>query len=327
MPVVLVFTTGGTIASRLDPATGSVVPAVSPEALLSTAPALRGVAEVRVEELALESSWNVSLPMLAGWARRIREVLAGGGVDGAVVTHGTDTLEETAFALDLVCDGPEPVVVTGAMRNASETAPDGPGNLLAAARVATDPRARGRGALVVFGDEAHAARRVTKTHTTALGTFRSPWHAPVARLDPAGIAWTPSEPRLPPLPPAEPELRVHLVKMALGADPFLLRAAPDAGARGVVIEGSGAGNVAGTWEPGVEALVRAGVPVVLTSRTGGGRVLATYGAPGGGARLARLGVIPAGDLSGPKARVALSLALGAGMDAAAVRAWFARAVA
>jgi L-asparaginase len=326
MPVVQVFTTGGTIASRYDPATRSVVPAVSPEALLSTAPALREVAEVRVEELALESSWNVTLPMVGRWARRIREVLAGGGVDGAVVTHGTDTLEETAFALDLLCDGAPPVVVTGAMRNASETGPDGPGNLLAAARVAADPAARGRGALVVLGDEAHAARRVTKTHTTAPGTFRSPWHAPVARLDPAGIAWEPPAPRLPPLPPAEPEERVHLVKMALGADPLLLRAALDGGARGVVIEGSGAGNVAGGWEPAVEALLAAGVPVVLTSRTGGGRVVPAYGAPGGGARLARLGVILGGDLSGPKARVALAFALGGGMDLGAVRGWFARAV-
>jgi len=324
--VVQVFTTGGTIASRIDPRTGAAVPAVDAKALVAMVPGLQEIAELRVEELALESSWNVTLPMLAGWARRIRAVLAAGDVAGAVVTHGTDTLEETAFALDLLCDGPSPVVVTGAMRNASEPGPDGPRNLLAAVRVAADPGARGRGALVVLNDEAHAARHVTKSHTTALGTFRSPWHGPAATLDSAGVRWGPSAPRPPPLPPCEPEPRVHLVKMALGLDPLLLRAVLEGGGRGLVVEGSGAGNVWGAWEPALDALVAAGIPVVLTSRTGGGRVVPAYGAPGGGSRLAARGLILGGELSGPKARIALAFALGSGLDAAGVRAWFARLV-
>lgn len=329
MGIVHVFTTGGTIASRVDPRTGAAVPAVDAEALLATAPAVRDVAELRVEALALESSWNVTLPMVAAWARRVRAVLAGPEVAGAVVTHGTDTLEETAFALDLLCDGPAPVVVTGAMRNASETGPDGPRNLLAAVRVAADPRARGRGALVVLNDEAHAARHVTKTHTSALGTFRSPGAGPAAVLDARGIQWAPPAPRPPPLPrpDPEPEPRVYLVKMALGLDALLVRAVLEGGGRGLVVEGSGAGNVWGEWEPALEALVAAGVPVVLTSRTGQGRVVPAYGAPGGGSRLAARGLVLGGELSGPKARVALAFALGAGLDADGVREWFARLVA
>src|SRR5512141_1629929 len=125
MAIVQVLTTGGTSASRIVPATGAVVPAVGADELLAQVPALGELATLRVEELALLSSWNVTPLHVARWARRVRELLADPAVSGAVVTHGTDTLEETAFALDLLCDGGAPVVVTGAMRNASEPGPDG----------------------------------------------------------------------------------------------------------------------------------------------------------------------------------------------------------
>jgi L-asparaginase len=323
MPIVHLFTTGGTIASRPDPATGAAVPVVRPDELLAQVPGLRDVAEVRVEGLALESSWNVTPDLVARWARRIREVLADGTVSGAVVTHGTDTLEETAFALDLSSESAAPIVLTGAMRNAAQPGPDGPRNLLAAVRVAADPGARGIGALVVMNDEVHAARHVTKAHSTALAAFRSPGLGPVATVD-EGVWWRWRPERVPNLPPCDPEPRVYLVKMAAGMDSLLLRAILEGGGRGVVIEGSGAGNVYAAWEDAVEALLAARVPVVLTTRTGGGRVLPAYGAPGGGRRLAEMGVIRGGDLSGPKARLALMFALGAGLDLDAVRAWFGR---
>ena len=322
MAIVQVITTGGTIASRVDPATGAVVPAVRAEELLAQVPALSDVAEVRFEEFGLTSSWNVTPAQVAKWARRIREILASGAVAGVVVTHGTDTLEETAFALDLLWDGAAPIVLTGAMRNPSETGPDGPRNLYGAVRVAADPGARDLGVLAVLHDEVHAARAVTKSHTTALDAFSSPRLGPVASIE-ASSWWRWRPERGPHLPQCEPEPAVYLVKMAAGMDPLPLRALVDGGARGVVIEGSGAGNVYGEWEAPLRALLERGVPVVLTSRTGAGRVLPAYGGAGGGRHLVELGVIPAGDLSGPKARIALMLALGAGLDGPGVRELFA----
>ncbi|XXX81640.1 asparaginase [Sorangium sp. So ce134] len=324
MPRVHLVTTGGTIASRVDPQTGAAVPAVRAEELLAGVPALGRVAEIAVTEVCLESSWNLGPDRIAEIARAARDLQADPEVTGVVVTHGTDTLEETAFALDLLLDGDTPVVLTGAMRDASTAGADGPRNLVSAARVAVEPAARGLGVLVAMNDEIHAARWVMKTHTTALGTFASPGAGPLGSVDGEGVRIHARPARTPRLPPAAPEPRVYLVKMASGMDDLLLRALLDARARGVVIEGSGAGNVCGSWEGAIAALVQAGVPVVLSSRCPGGRVTPTYGAPGGGRRLRDLGAIAAGALSGPKARLALMFALGAGLDAAGLRAYFHR---
>ncbi|AGP36654.1 asparaginase [Sorangium cellulosum] len=324
MPRLHLVTTGGTIASRVDPQTGAAVPAVRAEELVAGVPALGRVAEIAVTELCLESSWNLGPDRIAEVARAARALQADPEVAGVVVTHGTDTLEETAFGLDLLLDGDTPVVLTGAMRDASTAGADGPRNLVSAARVAVAPAARGLGVLVAMNDEIHAARWVMKTHTTAFGTFASPGAGPLGAVDGEGVRVFARPARTPQLPLASPEPRVYLVKVASGMDDLLLRALLDARARGVVIEGSGAGNVCGSWEGAIAALVQAGIPVVLSSRCPGGRVTPTYGAPGGGRRLEGLGVIAAGALSGPKARLALMFALGAGLDAAGLRAYFDR---
>jgi L-asparaginase len=322
-----IVTTGGTIASRVDPATGAAVPAVRAADLLALVPGLGQLAEVRTTEFCLESSWNITPAMMGELARTVRERQADPGTAGVVVTHGTDTLEETAFALDLLLPAETPVVLTGAMRNASLPGADGPRNLLGAVRVAADPAARGLGPLVVMSDEAHAARHVTKTHSSALDTFRSPGAGAVGRIDSLGLSvrWRPRRP--PALPIAAPEPRVHLLECAAGADPAPLRAALGTGAKGLVVAGSGAGNVHRDWEEPIREAVAAGLPVVLTTRCGAGRVLPEYGAPGGGAVLHRLGVVPGGELSGRKARIALMFALGAGLDLPAIRSYFAALVA
>ena len=321
-PPVHIITTGGTIASRIDPATGAAVPVVRADELLAQVPALAEVADLRVTEFGLISSWNMTPALMAELARTVQATQAERPGTGVVITHGTDTLEETAFVLDLLLDAPAPVVLTGAMRNPSQPAPDGPRNLLAAVRVAAAPAARDLGVVVVLNDEIHAARYVTKTHTTALSTFASPGVGPVGLVDDEGawLRWRPN--RLPCLPLSSPEPRVYLVKMAAGMDDLLLQAVRRAGGRGVVIEGSGAGNVYEGWQEAIRALVAAGVPVVLVSRCGGGRVVGAYGGPGGGQTLRSLGIIPAGDLTGPKARLALMFALGAGLGPEALRAYF-----
>src|SRR5205085_11930624 len=168
MPIVQIITTGGTIAHNIDPATGAALPTLKGEELVAEVPALADVAQVRVVEFGLLQSWNMTPALAADLARRVRDALADPEVTGVVVAHGTDTMEETAFALDLVLDTPRPVVLTGAMRNPSQPGPDGPRNVVSAAHVATDPAARDLGVLVVLNDEIHAARYVTK------GTPR-PW--------------------------------------------------------------------------------------------------------------------------------------------------------
>jgi L-asparaginase len=323
---VEIVTTGGTIASRIDPATRAAVPAVGAADLVALVPQLGEIATLRTTEFCLESSWNVTPAMVGELARRVAGLLAEPDTAGAVVTHGTDTMEETAFALDLLVADEGPVVLTGAMRNASLPGADGPRNLLGAVRVAAHPEARGLGTLVVMNDEVHAARHVTKTHSSALGAFASPSAGPVGRIDSLGLSvrWRPRRP--PRLPLVAPESRVHLLECAAGADPLPLRAVLAAGARGVVVAGSGAGNVHRDWEGPIGQAVESGIPVVLVTRCGAGRVLPEYGAPGGGRRLHDMGVVPGGDLSGRKARIALMLALGAGFDPRAVRAYFAALV-
>lgn len=318
---IQIITTGGTIGSRVDPATGGAVPAVSAEELVALTPGLLEIGEMRAREFGRLQSWNIGPQRMVELANVVAEALRDDAVAGAVVTHGSDTMEETAFALDLLVDSDKPVVVTGAMRNASEPGFDGPRNLLAAARVAASAAARGRGTLVVMNDEIHAARFVTKTHTTAFQTFASPEAGAIGIIDDA-VRFRYVLARMPTLQVRSAEPRVQLVKMVAGADDLILGALLAARVAGVVIEGSGAGNVADVWHDPIAALLDAGIPVVLVSRCLAGRVVPAYGGRGGGRTIHALGVIDGGWLSGPKARVALALALGAGMAPDEVDAFF-----
>ncbi len=324
MPTVHLITTGGTIASRVDPLTGAATPAIDANELVASVPQLSAIADIEVTAFSQLASWNMTPTLLAELARTVRSRLAEPHVAGVVVTHGTDTMEESAFALDLVLDSDKPVVFTGAMRNASQPFPDGPRNLLAATQVAVHPAARGLGVVVVMHDEVHAASSVTKMHTTALNAFASPHGGPLGIIDDAGL-WLRQVPlRLPQIRLVDPAPNVYLLKFAAGMDDLLLHAVLNAGARGVVLEASGAGNVYQEWEASIAALVERGVPVVIVSRTGGGRVVPAYGGPGGGKTIEKLGVIFGGDLLGLQARLVLMFALGAGWTHNQMRAYFAQ---
>jgi L-asparaginase len=318
----VVVTTGGTIASRVDEA-GAVVPLVTGAELLDLVPGLDEVAKVELVDFAQLPSWNLEPDVLLQLARRTDELLAGGAA-GVVVTQGTDTLEETAYLLDLTVQSRRPVVVTGAMRNNSELGADGPRNLYNAVRVAADPAAAGRGVLVVFNEEIHAAREVTKTHSFNVSTFRSPYAGPIGYTDTAGVVFTRRPEPTPKLAPTSLAQDVYLLKMALGIGDRLVRCCVQAAVDGIVIEGTGLGHVPGKVVPAIRSAVDAGIPVVLTSRTFAGRVLPLYGSPGGGQELREAGVIFAGDLSGHKARLELMAALGAGLRGEKLRARFQR---
>lgn len=324
MSRVHILATGGTIASRTDPATGAVVPAVTAEELVASVPELADVAEVTVDEVARVSSWDITLETMADLARRVTD-LAGSDdpPDGFVVTHGTDTMEETAFALDILCEVEQPIVVTGAMRPADHAEADGPANLVDACRVAVAEDAMGPGTFVVTAGEIHAARHVTKAHTTRADAFASPGIGPVGTIDGGDVKIAARPERAPKIPLVEPSADVHLVTSVAGLDPRVLSLFGELGARGVVLTGTGSGNVPGRCVPAVRDLLAAGTVVVLASRCGSGPVQPVYGGEGGGATLVDLGVAPAGILSGPKARVALAFALGAGWERDRSALWLA----
>ncbi|MBA2575107.1 MAG: asparaginase [Euzebyaceae bacterium] len=323
---LLVLATGGTIASRLDEH-GAVVPAVAPADLLAAVPGLDALGPLEVEEVARVNGWNIDPATMVRVAERARAALLGGGVDGVVVTHGTDTVEETLYLTDLLAGEATDrgaIAFACAMRSGSDVAADGPRNLLHAAVVAAAPAARGRGALLCVNDEIHAARWVTKTDTTNVSTFRSPPAGPVGAIERGRPRFFLDTPARPPRG-GDVDLDVALLKAYSGMGDRLLRHLVDGDVSGVVIEGTGAGNVPGALVPAIERAIGSGVPVVIASRCWTGRTVPIYGGPGGGVTLDGLGVIRSNGLNGPKARLALMVALGVTRDLDGLRAWFADA--
>jgi L-asparaginase len=309
---VAVFSLGGTISSVKSGGKG-VEPTLTGEALVSDVPEIAEVAEVSALSFRQAASGELTLDDLVELASEI-EGSIDEGASGAVITQGTDTIEETSFALDLLVDRDAPVVVTGAMRNPTLPGADGPANLLASIQVASSEVARGLGAVVVLNDEIHAARFVRKTHTSNPATFRS---------DPVGpVGWV-SEgvPRVVLRPVGRHKIKlseeardrpVALHTASLGDDGRVLATLEDLGYAGLVIEAMGGGHVPSVMVEALEDLAGR-MPVVLASRTGGGEVLrATYGFVGSEMDLLERGLIYAGPLDGLKARLFLALLLRSG---------------
>jgi L-asparaginase len=298
---------------RPDPGTGKLVPALRPQELVEMLE-WPDAPELEIDDFARVPSFDVHGELALSLARRVREHVAR-EVDAIVVTHGTDTMEESVYVIDrlLPPDSP-PVVLTGAQRGASERDTDGPRNLRAAIRVAAAPAARGRGAMIVFAGEIHAAREARKVNTIAVRAFASPGYGPIGIVDGEHVVFQRRPDRRPPLPdPAGPLPRVDLIRLHAGSDSLFLRASVGAGAAAIVLEGTGRGNANDQVVAGVRQAVEAGVPVVVASRCVEGRVEPVYGR-GGGRDLAEAGAVFAGDLAGPKVRVLLQLALAGGVS-------------
>lgn len=316
-PRLAVASLGGTITMTAGEKPAGVTPALTAAELLGTVPSLAEIADVRAGTLAKEPGASLGFADVFGALEWAGEAVAG-GADGVVLVQGTDTIEETAYLMDLHWDRPEPLVVTGAMRPPQQPGADGPANLLAAALTATAPSSRGLGALVVLNDQVHAAVRVRKRDTTAVEAFDSAPFGPLARIHEGHVTYANRPRPWPAIPRTERAHvpRVALLETCLGDDGELLRLVADAGHDGIVICGFGAGHVsAGMADVVSTAAVR--MPVVLASRTGAGTVLGgTYGFAGSERDLLARGVIPAGWLDGRKARVLLwsLLATGAPPD-------------
>jgi L-asparaginase len=321
-PRLLVLSLGGTI-TMVPSDSGGITPELGAAELVASVPALGDVAEIEARSPFRLPSPSLTPGNLVEIARAIEEGFAS-GFDGAVVIQGTDTIEESAFILDLLVGGEKPVVVTGAMRGADAPGADGPANLLAAARVAAAPEARGLGSLAVLNYDIHAARFVQKSHTTLPSAFSSSLVGPLGAVVEGRTCFFVRVSRAPTLPSSDgPPAPVALVKWAMGDDGRLLSALPGLGYAGLVVEGMGAGHVPADAAPILGALAGK-IPIVLASRAMTGPVFTrTYGYPGSEIDLIARNLVPAGYLSGLKARLLLGLILRSKVDRSEIATVFA----
>ena len=298
---------------RHDALVGGAVPALSGRDIVAATRGIEEVADVVVEEWGAFPGPHMTVERMWALRNRIAEHAARPDVDGVVVTHGTDTLEESAYLNARTIAPEKPIVFTGAMRTASELGWDGPSNLIDAVRVAATTESRGYGVMVSLSGRVFAGLDVTKAHTYLLDAFESPGLGPIGVIDDEEVIFRRALPPAPPLlvPPA-PALPIDIVPSFAGADGRLLDAARQ-DALGIVIAAMGRGNVPPAMVPAIERSIASGKPVVISSRGLRGRVGRTYGYVGGGRRLHDLGAIFAGSRRPQQARIELSLALGAGV--------------
>lgn len=309
MKKIILISTGGTIAMRFDQEKQGLVPAVSGAELIEAVPELSAELPLEVIEFSNIPSPHMTPTRMLALAKEIDRLATDDTVAGFVITHGTDTVEETAYLLDLTLNTTKPVCLTAAMRSGGETSADGPKNILTAVRTASDKAASEMGVLVVMNEEIHAARSVTKTHSANPHAFTSPAWGALGYADEDRIVWR-----------ARPFMREHidtdtlaenvyLVKMATGQDDLLLRCLIEKRVSGIIVEGFGRGNIPPVCREALIDAVQAGIPVILTTRVHAGRVLDIYGYEGGAADLIRHGIILAGDLTAQQARLKLMCAL------------------
>jgi L-asparaginase len=255
-------------------------------------------------------------------AKKTREALADDEIAGVLITHGTDTMEETAYFLDLVIDGKKPVVLTGSQIPAVEPGSDGPRNLMDAVRSATSEKTHELGTIIAFNGELHCSREAFKSHTSAVETFRS-LYGPLGVVDGNDVIIF----RRPTIreyhPISRVTARVDLIKMATDVDRRFFDASIDSGIDGIVIEATGRGHVTKSSLPGLNRAIQSGIPVVVASRCVYGRAFPAYGGfDGSGTYLRNLGAIYAGDLSGQKARIKLVVLLSETRDKAKIQEAF-----
>ncbi|TMA24746.1 MAG: asparaginase [Deltaproteobacteria bacterium] len=313
LPVVRLIATGGTIAMKIDPVKKAPVPAISGEDLLATVPEIAQVARMEVQNLSNVPSDYMDPDRWVQLHKAVGEALTRPEVAGVIVSHGTDTLEETAWFLDLTVESDKPVVLIGAQRNASEKDFDGPRNLFNAARICVAPGARRMGAMIALNNQINAAREAVKTHTSDVETFKSGDFGLLGMADNDRVVFyrAPLRRQHVALRLADGQHlpRVDIVAMYGGADGALVRAAVAAGAKGLVIQALGWGNMNVPMFEAVKEQIAKGIPVVITTRVWNGRVLPTYGFEGGGKTLQQAGAVFADNLSPQKARILLMLAL------------------
>jgi L-asparaginase len=308
MKKILIIHTGGTISMSEDVNTGAVRPGEYNPLTLNTK-SLHNLANIIVEEPFNLPSPHITTNEMFTLRTIIESHFNLNQIDGVVITHGTDTLEETAYFLDLTVQVNIPIVITGAMRSSNEIGSDGLYNLMESIRVASSTASKDKGVLVVLNDEIHTARSVTKTHTSNVGTFQSPQTGPIGIITKKGIIFHSTPTIRESYNISGITKRVALTKAFAGMDSTTFYAICDMGYDGVVIEALGQGNLPPACLEGLKQLISHQIPVVLVSRCFNGIVEDIYGYEGGGKNLKDLGCIFSNGLNGPKARLKLLIAL------------------
>lgn len=320
MKHLLVIHTGGTISMSQDQSNKVVTNDINPISMHQDV--INQYAQI--DEL---NPFNVPSPhMTIQHVKQLKDIILEAVTnkyyDSFVITHGTDTLEETAFLLDLILGIEQPVVITGAMRSSNEIGSDGLYNYISAIRVASDEKARHKGVMVVFNDEIHTARNVTKTHTSNTNTFQSPNHGPLGVLTKDRVQFHHMPYRQQALENVNDKLNVPLVKAYMGMPGDIFSFYSREGIDGMVIEALGQGNIPPSALEGIQQLVSLNIPIVLVSRSFNGIVSPTYAYDGGGYQLAQQGFIFSNGLNGPKARLKLLVALSNNLDKAEIKSYF-----
>ncbi|MGL5712718.1 MAG: asparaginase [Paraclostridium sp.] len=307
--VAIVFT-GGTISMTVDEKVGAAIPSLSGEQIMAMVTNIDKVADIEIYNFDEIPGPHITPERMMELKNYINNILENDSITGVIVTHGTDSLEETAYFLDLTLNTSKPVIVTGAMRSSSELGYDGPSNLAAAVCTAISDEAYNKGVLVVLSNEVLLASEATKTNTLTLNTFKSLSCGPLGIVDGDQLVLSRNIVNKQFIDTDSVVSEVALIKSCVGMDEAFIKFAVDQGFKGIVIEAMGRGNIPPNMLKGVEYARSKDVPVVIATRCHSGRVFDSYGYLGSGRDLRNLGCIFSGELPGQKARIKLMLALG-----------------
>lgn len=314
MKKIAIIFNGGTISMKIDEKIKAAVPSLSAEEIMSMIPGVEEYAEIEAYTFSSMPSPHMTLETMLKLSKFTTELVEREDIDGVVITHGTDTLEETAYLLDLTVKTKKPVVVTGAMRSGSELGYDGPFNLATSICTAISDEAVGRGVLVCFNGELNSASEVTKANSMALNAFRTPNFGPIGIVDNDNVIFYRDANHLEKYDVSEIKKQVALIKCVVDMDSSYIDYLIEKGCGGIVIEALGRGNVPPKMVEGIKKAIELDIPVVVVSRCFEGRVFESYGYEGGGKQLKDLGVIFGDTLLGQKARIKLILAINSGMN-------------
>jgi L-asparaginase len=317
---VAVLFTGGTISMTHTGPDGTAIPTLTGDEICSAVPELDEF-NLELHDVGQLPGPHMSPEICIELAARVQQVIRD-GCDGVVITHGTDTIEETAFLLDMLHVSAHPVALVGAMRTQDELSWDGPVNLFSGCLVAASAAGRNHGVMVVMNNVIHAASEVVKTYTESLDTFVSPDVGALGFIDRNEVTFYRQPVHRQTLPPTQRLGRVEIIYASASSDGSLVDAAVRQGFNGLVVAAMGRGNVTPAMAEALLYALKSGVHVVVCSRCWAGRVAPVYGYAGGGATLLEAGAIFAPWYNPLKARIALSLVLGAHLDMAAMRAFF-----
>lgn len=309
MKKIAVVFNGGTISMKVDERIKAAVPSLTGEEIMAMVTGIEGYAEIESYTFSTLPSPHMTPNLMFDLSRFVKKLVDREDIDGVVITHGTDTLEETAYMLDLTLDTNKPIVITGAMRSSSELGYDGPFNLATSICTAASNTSKGRGVLVCFNGELNSAREVTKANSMALNAFRTPNFGPIGIVDNDNVIFYRKCPKRKHVEIKELIGDVALIKCTAGMDSSFIEFAISKGYRGIVIEGLGRGNIPPQMVKGVDECIKRNIPVVIVSRCFEGRVFESYGYEGGGKDLRNRGVIFGDTMQGQKARIKLLVAL------------------